>query len=255
MATFTLPKTGTEAHIELLDEAALGDVLALQEISRACLPEDKKRFIILQSPAYFQNLLTRRTGVMIGVRTDGMLIAQMAVYGPVELREAIALKLITRNDLPFHHASLTDNVVIYKSMTAHPEWRGNDLSKNMLIFADALPLTRAAHHAFAQVSVGNKRSWDAFARQHFGIVAAAYDPEDGMARFIFQKPTFGFDFAPEIIADDADPVADFSAIANLTQREALIGLYGPDCTEKLIFLRNRESVNILPTLARIQAAI
>jgi len=252
MTTFTLPKIGEMAELSVLADLDLSDVCALQEASRAALPEDKKRFILPQSAAYFQNLLMRQTGKMIGIRTDGKLIAQMALYGPIELREAIALKLITRNDVPFHHASLPDRVVIFKSMVSHPDWRGNDLGKNMISFALKTQLVRGADHVFAQISTGNKRSWDVFARQKFGIVAAAHDPEDGMPRFIFQKPAFDFDFSPEIIADDVDPIIDFPAIITLTQREGLIGMYGEHAVDKLIFLRSREATNLMPTIARVR---
>jgi hypothetical protein len=106
-------------------------------------------------------------------------------------------------------------------------------------------------HVFAQISAGNKRSWDVFARQKFGIVAAAYDPDDGLPRFIFQKPAFGFDFAPAVSADEVDPVVDFPAIVHLTQREAMVGLYEEHSTDKLAFLRSRDVLNLVPTLAKV----
>jgi GNAT superfamily N-acetyltransferase len=168
----------------------------------------------------------------------------------MELREAIALRLITNNDITFHHASLTDSVIIFKSMAVHPEYRGNDLGRNLLGFALDQPLTKIADHVFAQVSVGNKRSWDVFAKLGFGIVAAGYDPKDGKPRFVFQKPSFGFDLSP-IIADDVDPVADFPAIVNLTQRDALVGFYEEGSSTRLGFQRDRDIVNVLPTLARV----
>ena len=251
MKEFTLPKAGVVARIQILDETDLPDVLALQEATREALPADKKMFILPQGTAYFQNLLARQTGLMIGIRTGGKLIGQMALMGPIDLREAIALRAITGNDVPFHHAALDDSVVIFKSMAAHPEWRGNDLSGSLISYALDLPITQVAAHVFAQVSVGNKRSWDPFLRFRFGIVAAALDPKDGKPRFVFQRPAFGFDFAPAVIADEADPTEDFAAIVNLTQREALVGVYDDGSTEKLAFMRNRETLNLMPTLARV----
>lgn len=251
MKEYILPKTGGMSKVHILDGGDLPDVLALQEATRAALPDDKKMFILPQGTAYFQNLLERQTGLMIGIRTEGKLIAQMALMGPMDLREAIAMRAITGNDITFHHAALTDSVIVFKSMAAHPDWRGNDLAGSLMSYALNLPVTQVAGHVFAQISVGNKRSWDVFMRQGFGIVAAAYDAKDGKPRFVFQKPAFGFDFAPAIIADDADPVADFSAIVNLTQREALVGVYDEGSTEKLAFMRSRETLNLMPTLAKV----
>jgi hypothetical protein len=252
MKEFTLPKTGGKAKIEILSDTALPEVIALHEATRAALPDDKKRYILPQGTAYFQNLLSRLTGLMIGIRTeDNTLVAQMALMGPLTLSEAIALHLITHNDVPFHHASLSDSVVVIKSLSSHPDWRGNDLAKNLVTFATELPFTQVCDHLFAQISVGNKRSWDVFARQKFGIVAAAFDPDDGLPRFVFQKPAFGFDFAPQIIADEVDPLADFPAIVALTQREALVGVCDEKSGEKLSFLRSREELNLMPVLAKV----
>ncbi len=161
------------------------------------------------------------------------------------------MRAITYNDVSFHHAALTDSIVVFKSMASHPAWRGNSLGCHLVTYAMDLPFTRVCDHAFAQVSVGNKRSWGVFAKHHFGIIAAAYDPTDNLPRFIFQKPNFGFDFADQICADDVDPIVDFPAIISLTQREALIGIYDKGSTEKLCFMRNREALNLMPVIARV----
>ncbi len=251
MKEFILPVNGGAALVSVLNEADLDDVLALQDAARAALPADKKHFILPRDKSYFQNLLAFATGQMVGIRSNGMLVAQLAMMGPLTLREAVAMHAITYNDIAFHHSALTDNVIIFKSLASHPDWRGNNLGHNLVSFALDLPFTQVCNHVFAQVSVGNKRSWDVFVRQHFGIVAAAYDPTDGMPRFVFQKPIFGFDFAEEICADEVDPVVDFPAIISLTQREALIGVYEKGSAEKLCFMRNREALNLMPVIARV----
>jgi ribosomal protein S18 acetylase RimI-like enzyme len=250
MKEYALPRLGTTARINLLDGGDLNEVIALQDATRAALPEGMKQFVLPQSQAYFQNLLMRQTGLMVGIRANGVLIAHMALMGPMELREAIALRLITNNDIAFHHASLTDSVILFKSMAVHPDYRGNDLGRSLLSFALDQPFTKIADHVFAQVSAGNKRSWDAFAKLGFAIVAAGYDPKDGKPRFVFQKPAFGFDLSP-VIADEVDPVADFPAIVNLTGRDALVGFYEEGSSGKLAFQRDRDVVHVLPTLAKV----
>lgn len=254
MKEYILPKTGGIARVDVLGNDDLHDVMALHDATRAALPADKKRFILPQGTVYFKNLLDRVTGLMVGIRAEGSLVAQLALMGPMPLREAIANRIITHNDVPFHHATLSDSVIVVKSMSAHPEWRGNDLSNQLVSFATEVPMVRIADHIFTQISVGNKRSWDTYLRKHhFGIVAAAYDPDDGLPRFIFQKPSFGFDFEPQIMVDDVDPAADFSAIVSLTQREGLIGVYEEGSTEKLAFQRSLEEINLMPTMARVSA--
>ncbi len=251
MKDFLLPINGTPARLLVLGEADLTDVLSLQNAARDALPSDKKHFILQRDIAYFQHLLAHATGQMAGIRANGKLVAHIALMGPLTLREALAMHAITYNDVAFHHAALTDSVVVFKSLASHPDWRGNSLAHHLVSFALELPFTQICRHAFAQISVGNKRSWDVFAHQGFGIVAAAYDPSDKHPRFIFQKPSFGFDLAEEICADEVDPIADFPAIISLTQREALVGLYEDGSTEKLRFMRNREALNLMPVIARV----
>ncbi len=253
MNEFTLPKTGGVAQVDILGDSDLQDVIALHDATRAALPTDKKRFILPQNPSYFMGLLNRTTGLMAGIRTDGKLVGQVGLMGPMPLRDAIAKNMITHNeDVPFHHAALSDSIVVVKSLSTHPDWRGNDLANQLVSFCTNAPMCRMAHHMFAQISVGNKRSWDTFVRKNgFGIVAAAYDPDDGMPRFIFQRPSFGWDFEPQIMADEVEPLEDFPAILSLTQREGLIGVYQEGSTDKLAFLRNREELILMPTLARV----
>jgi GNAT superfamily N-acetyltransferase len=253
MKEYLLPKAGGTARIDILEGGDLTAVMALQDKTRDALPATMKMFVLPQGISYFQNLLMRQTGLMIGIRAQGMLVAQMVLMGPMILRDAIAQHLVTYNEVPFHHAGLTDSVVIFKSMAVHPDWRGNDLAKNLVEFALTLPFTLIADHVFAQVSVGNKRSWDVFARQGFGIVAAAYDPKDNMPRFIFQRPAIAFDFSPTVIVDEVDPVENFSAIVNLTQRDGLVGIYEQGSTDKLAFMRSSDTLNLMPTLAKVIA--
>ena len=254
MKEHILPKTGTLTRIGLLEEADLPDVLALLDATRAALSADSKNFVLPQQPDYFLNFLKRKKGVMVGIRAGNTLIAQMVLMGPLDLSEAIVTHSISGNDGPFHHAALTDGVVVMKSMAAHPEWHGNNLAKTLISYGLHMPLTQRAAHVFAQISVANKRSWIAFVHQGFGIVAAAYDPKDGLPRFVLQKPAFGFDLAQTFSVDDVDAQTDFPAILKLTQREALVGICDQGDEEKLAFRRNRETLALMPTLARVTSA-
>jgi ribosomal protein S18 acetylase RimI-like enzyme len=218
---YAITGTGGIATISFLGDADLMDVLTLQEVTRAALPEQMKMFVLPQTPSYFEGLLAGRGGAMIGIRAEGKLIGQLAVVGPMELRDAIRLQLISKNDVLFHHAAMGDQVSVIKSLAVHPDWRGNEHSRHLLSFALDTQAARASAHVFAQISAGNRRSWEVFLRMGFGVVAAVHDAEDGKPRLILQRPLFGFDFVPEILADEVDPKEDFNAIAALTEREAL----------------------------------
>ncbi|MDD3029515.1 MAG: hypothetical protein PHS57_04455 [Alphaproteobacteria bacterium] len=251
MKSVPLPKVGCVAVIDDLDEADIFDVINLHEQARAALPENRKRHILPQQASYFKDLLAGTTGRMVGIRVERKLIAQLVLIGPLSLREAIAGNIITHNDLSFHHASLNDSVIVFKSMASLPDWRGNDLAQSLVDYAENHPFVRVADHLFTQISVSNRRSWNVFAVKKFGIVGAAYDPDDGLPRFVFQKSAFGFDLDPAPIVDDVDPTDDFDAIVSLTQREGLIGFYEEGQTQKLSFLHNREELNLMPVLARV----
>jgi ribosomal protein S18 acetylase RimI-like enzyme len=251
MKEFILPKTGETARIEVLGAADLTAVMALQDATRSALPPEQKMFVLPQSAAYFQNLLVRQNGLMLGVRQKGELISQMVVMGAMTLSDVVDQQKLTRNDILFHHALPSETIVMAKSMAVHPDWRGNELSPNMLRAMLELPLTRSADHIFAQISVENTRSWELFLRYGFGIVAAGIDPGDQKPRFIVQRPTFGFAYTPGCIADDVDPVSDFAAIVRLTQREKLIGTLEQGANLTLAFHNNAEVPSVLADLPAV----
>ncbi len=202
MKEIKLSQTGAVARIDLLGGPDLADVLTLQDKACAALPTNMKSFLAPQAMTAFQNLLTRQNGVMIGIRANNILIAQMALMGPLPLRDAVQRQAVSFNNISFHHAKLNDNIVIFcKSLAVHPDWRGNGLAQNLVAFALELPVAQVAAHVFVQVAAANKRDRDAFIKQGFGIVAAVYDVKDGLPRFVMQKPAFGFDFENEIIVD------------------------------------------------------
>lgn len=232
---FRLTKANIKATVELLQAEHLAQVLALQDETRAALPEAQKMFVLPQKPDYFRGLLNQETGLMIGVRVEGQLVGQMALMGPISLENAISNNTITRNAVEFYHASSLDQVVVAKSMTVHPSWRGNEISAMMLATVLAQPLARNADHVFAQISADNVRSWDIFLRSGFGIVAAAVDPLDGKARFVLQKPALSFALHHTAGAYDMDQASDFAAIIRLTQKEALVGRLDEGVAFKLAF--------------------
>ena len=235
-----LPKSNETASVEVLGVEHLAQVLALQDETRNALPESQKMFVLPQQPAYFRDLLSGETGVMVGVRVRGQLVAQMALMGPLKLCDAISRNAITRNEVTLHHAGQFESVVIAKSMTVHPAWRGNELSGIMLESVLTLPMARTADHVFAQISADNIRSWDIFLRNGFGIVAAAIDPQDDKPRFIVQRPALGFALHETAGAYDMDHVSDFAAIVRLTQREALSGRLDDGVAFKLAFYASTE---------------
>lgn len=238
MNEVALIKTGGTAKPEILDSRNLGEVLLLQDETRASLPEGQKMFVLPQPRAYFEKLLSRETGLMVGVRSSGKLVAQIALMGPLTLEEASDRNAITRSDVMFHHASPSESVIVAKSMAVHPDMRGNELSQHLLQAALAQPSARIADHVFAQISAENTRSWELFLHNGFGIAAAALDPQDGKPRFVLQKPALGFGVHKTASVYDVDPIKDFTSIMRLTQREALIGLMGPD--QRLTFYARTE---------------
>ncbi|MER2520572.1 MAG: GNAT family N-acetyltransferase [Bdellovibrionales bacterium] len=228
MQTLVLPKSGQTARIGVLGPEHLSQTQVLLAETRAALPEAEKMFVLPQPQSYFENLLARRNGVLLGVTVGDQVVAQMAVMGAMTLDEAIDRNAITRNDVYFHHAVPRDVVAVAKSMSVHPAWRGNALAQIMLKSALDLPMSRAADHMFAQASVDNMRSWSMFLRQGFGVVAAAVDPSDHKPRFVLQRPALGFGLREALSVEGVSPTASFAAIMRLTGREALIGTLAPE---------------------------
>jgi GNAT superfamily N-acetyltransferase len=240
---FFLPKAKLTASVEVLDLSHMAQVLAVQDETRTALLPAEKRFVIPQTPAYFQRLLSQENGMMIGIRCNGQLIAQMAVMGAMSLPDALENDSITRNNVRLHHAEPSDMIVIAKSMAVLPTWRGNELSQHLLESALSLPFVRSADHMFAQISANNVRSWDVFLKQGFGIVAAAIDPIDNQPRFILQKPALGFALHPVASAVDIAPSTDFEAVVRLTEREALVGQVDSTEPTRLTFYASADNAS------------
>jgi GNAT superfamily N-acetyltransferase len=213
----------------------------LQDDTRAALPEDQKMFVLPQKAEYFEKLLARKNGFLIGISVRKQLIAQIAVMGALTLEEAVERNAITRNEVSFHHAEPTDLVAIAKSMSVHPAWRGNELSQHLLQAMLDIPSVRAAEHVFAQVSAENTRSWELFLKNGFGIIAASVDPIDFKPRFILQKPALRFAFYPSPSVEAIEPIADFTAIMRFTARELLIGQIDGVDPSKLSFFASRDT--------------
>ena len=125
MNQITLSKTGGTAMPSVLEIRHLDEVLKLQDETRAALPEEHKMFVLPQPASYFEKLLVRESGLMIGLRSSGRLVAQIALMGPLTLDEAIDCNAITRSDVTFHHAAPSETVAIAKSMAVHPDLHGN----------------------------------------------------------------------------------------------------------------------------------
>lgn len=223
MQPIVLPKSGQTASLGLLGPEHLDQTQLLLAETREALSDAEKMFVLPQPQAYFEKLLARRNGAMLGVTVGERVIAQMAVMGSLTLDEAIERNAITRNDVYFHHALPNDVVAVAKSVAVHPGWRGNGLAEVMLKAALDLPMSRAADHMFAQASVDNMRSWAMFLRFGFGVVAAAVDPNDLKPRFVLQRPTLGFGLREAPSVEGVSPTASFAAMMRLTSREALIG--------------------------------
>ncbi len=213
----------TPVLVEILTPECLPDVLVLQNAVRAALSDDQKMFVLPQPDSYFEKFLMRQGGLMVGLRENGTLVAQIVLMGALSLDEVIESNALTRSEVTLHHATSTDHIIIAKSMAVHPERQGNGLSQKLLQAMLTQTAVRSADHIFAQISAENIRSWELFLRNGFGIVAAALDPSDGKPRFVLQRPTRGFVLHPMASVDDVDALADFASIMRLTQREALIG--------------------------------
>lgn len=220
---FILPKIEGRATAHILDTSHLEQVLALQEETRAALPEAQKRFLLPRPAEYYQDFLSGKDGNMIGMLYQDRLIGQLVIMGPVSLEQATKTQAITRNDVTFHHAGTKENITVIKSVAVHPEWRGNDIAPNLLGIALDQTKACAAHHAFAHISAENIRSWEMFLQLGFGIVAAGIDPVDKQPRFVLQRPAAGFGTHHAASVKDLDPLTDFAAIMRLTNFEALIG--------------------------------
>ncbi len=169
----------------LVGEDWLDRVMALHAQVRAEMPESQRHFLLPKPPEYFRDLLTEKTGALVGVFVDEKLAGFMAVVRTESFAVAHAAGRITCPDDDGRLAAAfgVGEVGVCQSMCVLNAYLGRGMSRLQVQAAVAWARRHECRHLFAQVADQNMLSWMRFLDEDFSIVATW---ESGHRRFLLR---------------------------------------------------------------------
>ena len=161
----------------------LARVVELHNRVRAEMPETQRHFLLPKHPSYFQDLLSGKTGALLGVLVHGELAGFMSVVRLDSFAAAHAQNRITCPDDHGHLAAAYGKgaVAVAQSLCVLNAYMGRSFSRTLVQGAVTWARQQGCPHLFAQVAEHNLMGWIRFMDQDFAIVATW---ESGHRRFL-----------------------------------------------------------------------
>ncbi len=167
----TLKKTGKPFELVCLTKADIPEIMELQGKVIGDLTEAEKVFVNEKPKSFFEDHY-ERGNVVLGIRSEGELIAQAIVLNPSERHPKTGM-------VDMEPVGTPDSVSVLQGVLVDPEFRGNRLMQEMvafwLDFADEI----GREHVLAEIEVHNHFSWAVFVEEGLAITSIGTDPDDG----------------------------------------------------------------------------
>lgn len=163
--------------IKTLSASHVPDVLALQNIIFAALPEDGKDFISLKTAQKLEERITtlgKMHGIFASTADGENLIAYGGVVFPTAAWPTADLALEPDRNLPYHH----DELAVIQSCAVHPQHRGKGLHKYLIAVKEELCLRNGRPHIMSEVAAANPASLKGFLVQGYKVVFGGIAPND-----------------------------------------------------------------------------
>lgn len=164
-------------HIKTLTVADLPNVLAMQEVIIASLPENEKNFIIAKSAEKIEARITQ-LGEMMGVFAETGTSEKLVAYnGVVFPNQAwpVGDMVLQPQALP----CAPQQLAVVQSCSVHPEHRGKHLHKLLIAAQEEVCFKQGKTHFMAEVAAMNIASLKGFLDRKYHVVHAGFDPDDG----------------------------------------------------------------------------
>ena len=179
ISTGRLEKTGAAYSLVLLSPENVGQILALEAIALASLPQAERAYLAMKDRAFFESHFAAGNDVL-GVIHDGRLIAQSIVVNPTADHPETGLAENARIDTPIDKATVLQGVAV------DPAYRGNRLMEAMVDAWMVQAEKQGRTEARAAVATGNEASWSVFVKKGMSIETTGISPYTASEVFILR---------------------------------------------------------------------
>jgi len=179
-------KSATENEIRILAGMHWHQaVMSLHKQVREEMPQEQRHYLLPRTPEYFRDLLTGKSGLLLGAFADGGLVGSMALSMANGWTEAKERKLIT---FPDKSGALAKKyrkaaICVFQAMGLRQAYMGRKLSCSLLRAGIKAAVDYGCTHLFAQTAEQNALSWLRFMERGFAVIAAW---SGGHSRFLLR---------------------------------------------------------------------
>ncbi len=218
LASGTLKHSGAPFVCTTLHEADLPLVMQLQADVLADLTPEHRNFILPKSEQDFLGFLSKKKGVVVGVLSQGKLIAQSLLFWPKDTAAQSGL-----TDCPNWPTS-ADNSAVLMGMLVHPSARGNGLQQMLHGVRYNLAAQHHRHEALCETAAANTFSTKNCLRSGAYVISAGQDPEDGCELLNFRYSNTHHpvltDAPPLVIS----PLTAFNKLSEIFSNDDVVGV-------------------------------
>lgn len=218
LASGFLINSGKSYTCQLLDETHLPAVMKLQTTVIEGLASSQRNFILPKTAAEFSGFLTKEKGLMVGVITEGRLIAQGLLYWPTDTGPGSGM-----TDCPNWPGTAAKSAVIM-GMLVDPQERGNNLQQILQKVRVNLAKRYNRQEILGETSAANAFSLINAMQAGAYVVSAGRDPEDGCQLLNFR---FSHTHRPQLTQKPATTLSlatQFNQISRALATDKVVGV-------------------------------
>lgn len=218
LASGTLKHSGAPYICTMLHEADLKAVMQLQADVLADLTPEHRNFILPKSEKDFLGFLSKKKGVVVGVLSQGKLIAQSLLFWPQDTGAQSGL-----TDCPNWPGS-ADNAAVLMGMLVHPTARGNGLQQMLHGVRYELAARHHRNEALCETAAANSFSTKNCLRSGAYVISAGQDPEDGCELLNFRYSNTHHPLLTDAPPLVISPLTQFNKLSEALANEDVVGV-------------------------------
>lgn len=218
LAFGTLKYSGQPYVCNTLHEVDLSAVMHLQADVLADLTPEHRNFILPKSEQDFLGFLSKKKGVVVGVLSQGKLIAQSLLFWPQDTAAKSGL-----TDCPNWPTS-ADNSAVLMGMLVHPSARGNGLQQVLHGVRYDLAAQHHRNEALCETAAANTFSTKNCLRSGAYVISTGQDPEDGCELLNFRYSNTHHPMLTDAPPLVISPLTEFNKLSEVLANDEVVGV-------------------------------